>query len=116
MSERIRELMGYLISMAALHDDKAAKLFADELELLLQKREAEVAALKVEIGDLKTQLKGPDEFATWNDAAVAERVRRVKAEATIERVRNVEVRQQEPDSARVVFYDVLLAALKEQQP
>jgi len=35
--ERIRELVGFLISMAALHDAEAAKLFADELEKLIPK-------------------------------------------------------------------------------
>ena len=49
---RMRELMGYLISMAALHDGEAAKLFADELELLLQKLEAKVAELEAEPADV----------------------------------------------------------------
>ena len=34
MSERMRELLGFLISMAALHDADMAKQFADELEEL----------------------------------------------------------------------------------
>ena len=34
MTERMRELLGFLISMAALHDADMAKQFADELEEL----------------------------------------------------------------------------------
>ena len=33
--KRIRELTGYLVSMAALHDAEMAKQFADELDELL---------------------------------------------------------------------------------
>lgn len=33
-----------------------------------------------EIHRLRAALRGPDGFATWKDAAVSERVRRVKAE------------------------------------
>lgn len=36
---RIRELVGYLVSMAALHDAEMAKIFADELEDLIPKQE-----------------------------------------------------------------------------
>ena len=36
MTERMRELLGFLISMAALHDADMAKQFADELDLLFE--------------------------------------------------------------------------------
>lgn len=36
--------------------------------------------LHAEIHRLRSELKGPDSFATWKDAAIAERLRRVKAE------------------------------------
>jgi len=41
--ERIRELCGYLISMATMKDAIAAKKFADELEGLLSGFERELA-------------------------------------------------------------------------
>jgi hypothetical protein len=40
----------------------------------------DVVALHSEIYRLRAELDGPDGFATWKDAAVAERVRRVEAE------------------------------------
>lgn len=56
-------------------------------------RDAEIAALKAEIKldsaawaelhTLRVSVQGPDGFATWRDAAVDERVRRVKAEHEI---------------------------------
>ena len=42
--------------------------------------EEDVGFLWAEIHRLRAALQGPDEYATWQDAAVAERVRRVKAE------------------------------------
>lgn len=46
----------------------------------LNDNEDNPAALWAEIHRLRAQLKGPDGYATWKHAAVAERVRRVKAE------------------------------------
>lgn len=40
-----------------------------------------------ELHTLRLAVQGPDGFATWQDAAVAERVRRVKAEAAIAALR-----------------------------
>ena len=36
--------------------------------------------LWAEIHDLRAKLKGPDDFETWRDAAISERLRRVEAE------------------------------------
>jgi hypothetical protein len=41
------------------------------------------ADLWAEIHRLRSEAAGPDGFATWKDAAVAERVRRVRAEAIV---------------------------------
>ncbi|MFA4827903.1 MAG: hypothetical protein WC855_02440 [Thermodesulfovibrionales bacterium] len=38
-TERVRELIGFLVSMAALHDADMAKKFADELEDLIPKED-----------------------------------------------------------------------------
>jgi hypothetical protein len=42
--------------------------------------EEDPARLWAEIHRLRAAVQGPDGYATWQDAAVAERVRRVKAE------------------------------------
>ena len=42
-TKRVRELVGFLISMAALHDVDAAKLFADELEELIPKTQETIS-------------------------------------------------------------------------
>ena len=40
--ERIRELIGYLVSMAAEQNEKEARMFADELEVLLSEPSKDV--------------------------------------------------------------------------
>ena len=47
------------------------------IEAAMRKRDAEIERLKAD-------QQGPDGFDTWKDAAIDERVRRVKAEAEIE--------------------------------
>lgn len=46
----------------------------------MDKREYEwrISELEAEIIRLKEELKGPDGYATWKDAAIAERLARVK--------------------------------------
>jgi septal ring factor EnvC (AmiA/AmiB activator) len=63
MNERMRELLGFLISMAALHDADMAKKFADELEQQLAAKEEKYADLEFvwqaceqEVAMLKAQL------------------------------------------------------------
>lgn len=46
--------------------------------------EEDPARLWAEIHRLRAAVQGPDGYATWQQAAVAERVRRVKAEARID--------------------------------
>ena len=46
--------------------------------------EEDPARLWAEIHRLRAEVAGPQGYATWKDAAVAERVRRVKAEARID--------------------------------
>ena len=46
----------------------------------LDPNEADPVVLWAEIARLNSALQGPEGFATWQDAAVAERIRRVKAE------------------------------------
>ncbi|HQR20766.1 MAG TPA: hypothetical protein PKV98_07860 [Burkholderiaceae bacterium] len=46
--------------------------------------EEDHARLWAEIHTLRSAVAGPAGYATWQDAAVAERVRRVKAEARID--------------------------------
>ena len=41
------------------------------------------ADLFAEIQDLLNEIKGPDDFETWKDAAIDERVKRVKAEQSL---------------------------------
>lgn len=45
--------------------------------------------LHAEIHRLRSELKGPDSFATWKDAAIAERLRRVKAEEQLHELQAV---------------------------
>jgi hypothetical protein len=45
--------------------------------------EDDPVALWARIHHLEAEVKGPDGFATWKDAAIAERIRRVKAEAPV---------------------------------
>lgn len=47
----------------------------------LDPNEENAAILWAEIHALRNAIKGPEGYATWRDAAVAERVRRVRAEA-----------------------------------
>jgi hypothetical protein len=49
----------------------------------LDPNESDAVRLWAEIHALRAAVKGPDGFATWQDAAVAERVRRVKAEQAL---------------------------------
>lgn len=70
------------------------------IEPLLDSEEDPVR-LWAEIHLLRADLQGPDGFATWQDAAVAERVRRVKAEKDLENC----------DSARSAFISGLGAVL-----
>lgn len=50
---------------------------------MLDDDEADPCRLWAEIHRLRAAVQGPDGFATWQDAAVAERVRRVRAERAI---------------------------------
>lgn len=50
---------------------------------MLDDNEADPCRLWAEIHRLRAAVQGPDGFATWQDAAVAERVRRVRAERAI---------------------------------
>lgn len=50
---------------------------------MLDDNEADPYRLWAEIHRLRAAVQGPDGFATWQDAAVAERVRRVRAERAI---------------------------------
>lgn len=52
----------------------------------LDPNEQDAVTLWAEIWRLRTALQGPDGYATWQDAATAERVRRVKAEAAVAEV------------------------------
>jgi hypothetical protein len=47
----------------------------------------EVMNIRTEIERLQEDLKGPDGFATWKDAAIAERVQRVAKQAGVERLK-----------------------------
>ena len=49
----------------------------------LRDNEEDGARLWAEIHLLRAALQGPDGFATWQDAATAERVRRVAAERAL---------------------------------
>lgn len=55
----------------------------DQLGPLLDSEE-NPARLWAEIHRLRAEVAGPQGYATWKDAAVAERVRRVNAEARID--------------------------------
>ena len=55
----------------------AAQGWANALEAAMRERDAEIQRLEAD-------QQGPDGFDTWKDAAIDERVRRVKAEAEIE--------------------------------
>ncbi|MDB5885838.1 MAG: hypothetical protein JWR74_2009, partial [Polaromonas sp.] len=80
----------------ALKDAAAERAYA-AIKTLLDAKDAEIAALKAELKldseawaelhTLRLAVQGPDGFATWQAAAVAERVRRVKAEAGIAALR-----------------------------
>lgn len=74
-----------------------AKLTKEELVERLKRADneatkfaIEASNLRRELEQLKTQLKGPDGYDTWKDAAIAERVRRVKAEKTLAENTNVQ--------------------------
>jgi hypothetical protein len=58
MNTRARELIGFLISMASLHDIEAAKMFADELEILVSESEKQVVMLREAL---------TDDFIQWID-------------------------------------------------
>jgi hypothetical protein len=53
----------------------------------LSPTEEDPARLWAEIHALRAELQGPEGFATWKDAAVAERMRRVRAENDAKRFR-----------------------------
>lgn len=59
--------------------------------------EQDAVVLWAEIWRLRTALRGPDGYATWQDAAVAERARRIQAERSA--------------SARVALSDEQIKAL-----
>jgi len=64
-------------------DQPAALGLGEGLGPLLDSEE-DPARLWAEIHTLRAAAKGPDGYATWQQAATAERVRRVKAEACID--------------------------------
>jgi hypothetical protein len=66
---------------------------SDELGPLLDSEE-DPARLWAEIHRLRAAVVGPPGYATWQAAAVAERVRRVRAEAALEA--RAEARQTAP--------------------
>lgn len=49
----------------------------------LDPNESDAIVLWTEIARLRSAIRGPDGYASWQDAAVAERVRRVRAEAAL---------------------------------
>lgn len=51
---------------------------------MLNENEEDPGVLWAEIHRLRAAVKGPDGYATWQEAATAERVRRVKAEARLD--------------------------------
>lgn len=55
-----------------------------ETEALILSAINEIFQLRREVEKLKDENKGPDGFATWKDAAISERVRRVQAEKSLE--------------------------------
>jgi len=55
----------------------------DEATARAERAEAELVELHAKYAALEAQFAGPDGFATWKDAAIAERVRRVAAEARV---------------------------------
>jgi len=60
LNERSRELLGFLISMAALHDADMAKQFAEELEQELSRAQSNCDNKNVQIEDIKRQLAAKD--------------------------------------------------------
>lgn len=56
--------------------------------------ETDAVALWAEIIRLRAAVKGPDGFATWQDAATSERVRRVKAEQALAAEKEAAAKQQ----------------------
>lgn len=70
---------------------------------VLDPNEDNPVALWARIYHLESLLKGPDGFETWQDAAVSERIRRVKAEKELEELKKKPVL---PDN-EVVYNEVL---------
>ncbi len=62
--------------------------------------------LWAEIHALRATLQGPDGYATWKDAAVAERIRRIEAEKSGKQALKVlrELANQDTYNARQDFY------------
>ncbi|MDO9252554.1 MAG: hypothetical protein Q7U48_13525 [Hydrogenophaga sp.] len=65
--------------------------------------EEDPARLWAEIHTLRAAVAGPQGYATWQDAAVAERVRRVKAERELKAATPQRPEQQEPRTLRQRF-------------
>ncbi len=62
-----------------------------------------------EMHRLRAEVKGPDGYATWKDAAVAERVRRVKAERQLSERQSAS----EPTEVQIKARDALLDFISE---
>jgi len=95
--ERLREQM----SMMAQYGKPPAQL-ADIGNTISSKtpepNEENPYVLWREIHRLRTEVQGPSGFATWQDAAVAERVRRVKAEQELRAAQPAPAQEPQPVS------------------
>ena len=58
----------------------------------LSPNEEDPSRLWAEIHTLREAIKGPDGYASWQDAAVAERIRRVKMERSIDKLESIHTR------------------------
>lgn len=53
----------------------------------LDSNESNPVALWAEIWKLRSQAKGPDEFETWRDCAIDEKMKRIKAEKELKELK-----------------------------
>lgn len=68
-----------------MHDEQQTRQRAESADGSPQEAEWTEVDLWAEIHRLRAAVKGPDGYASWQDAAVAERVRRVRAEKPLTR-------------------------------